>query len=141
MQTVIELSSELSMAQDTTISQRFLDQLVVPLIHCLDMTPFPDIISKPLHHQSTCLVYATICLTHIMDIVPPLCNKVASQGGVGLLCKRLESVESFELLENVIRALEKIATEIPYAILTANGLVSLARLLDFFEYPQQVTFF
>ena len=44
MTTVIELSSELSMAQETTISPQILEQLVGPLIQCMSMDLTPDIV-------------------------------------------------------------------------------------------------
>ena len=83
-------------------------------------------------------MYATVCLTHMIDILPTLCTKVASVGGVGLLCKKLANVESFELVENVIRCLEKIAVENPYSILTGNGILYMCQLIDFFDFAKQV---
>jgi hypothetical protein len=136
-QAVMELASELSMAQDTTMSQRYLEQLVGPLVQCLDAVAFPNIIgTRDTFHI---VVYATTCLTHIMDILPPLVNKIAGMGGVTKLCQRLEGIESFELIETIIRALDKVAGEMPYAVLTANGLTCLAKIVDFFEQPQQVS--
>ena len=44
-QALMELASELSMTQDSTMSQRVLDQLVGPLLQCLDVTGFPNILS------------------------------------------------------------------------------------------------
>ncbi len=47
MQVVIELSSELSMAQETTISPQTLDQLVAPLVQCLGTQHSPDSTRNP----------------------------------------------------------------------------------------------
>ena len=44
MQAVMDLSSELNMAQETAISQQTLEQFVQPLLNCLKMTSLPDII-------------------------------------------------------------------------------------------------
>ena len=44
MTTVMELSSELSMAQESTISPQILEQLVSPLIQCMGMDIIPDIV-------------------------------------------------------------------------------------------------
>jgi len=126
MQAVIDLASELSMAQDTALSQQALEQFVQPLIDCLRKTGFPDIV-----------LYATICITNIVDIMPSLCNKLASMGGVELLCQKLANVDSFELVENVIHALEKIALENPYSILTGNGILYMSQLIDFFDFQKQ----
>lgn len=43
MQAVIELSGELSMAQDTAIPQQVLNELSNHLVKCLTMEAFPDI--------------------------------------------------------------------------------------------------
>eukprot|EP01022_Parablepharisma_sp_SALTPOND_P012544 TRINITY_DN1618_c0_g1_i1.p1 TRINITY_DN1618_c0_g1~~TRINITY_DN1618_c0_g1_i1.p1 ORF type:complete len:1441 (+),score=186.83 TRINITY_DN1618_c0_g1_i1:639-4961(+) len=71
--------------------------------------------------------------------MPSLCNKVAALGGVDALCQKLASVESFELVENVVRALEKVALENPYAILAANGILYMSQLIDFFDFGKQKT--
>jgi hypothetical protein len=42
--TVMELSTELSMAQESTIPSQVLDKLVLPLIKCLNMEAIPDIV-------------------------------------------------------------------------------------------------
>ena len=58
-----------------------------------------------------------------------------------MLCKKLQNVESFDLVDRIIRALEKIAAEMPNAILAGNGLLFLSQLIDFFDYQQQVLFY
>lgn len=73
-----------------------------------------------------------------MDIQPAFCGKIVSSGGVAILCKKLQSVESFDLIERVIKALEKIALENPNSILAANGLLYMSQLIEFFDYVQQV---
>jgi len=42
--TVMGLSTELSMAQESTIPSQVLDRLVLPLIKCLSMQAIPDIV-------------------------------------------------------------------------------------------------
>lgn len=74
-----------------------------------------------------------------MDINPALCNKIVGLGGVTCLCKKLENIHSFDLIEHVIKALEKISYENPYAILIANGFASLTKLMEFFDYQMQVS--
>ena len=86
-------------------------------------------------------MYATICLTQLLDIKPALCSRIVSQGGVSILCKKLENVSSFELVEHVIKALDKISLENAYSILSANGLLYLIQLIEFFDYNLQVFFY
>ena len=59
MQAVIDLSSELSMAQDSAISPHTLEQFVQPLVEALKKDAFPDIVrtlfaltSSLCHHLS-----------------------------------------------------------------------------------------
>jgi len=126
MSVVIELSGELSMAQETTIPPHFIDQLVAPLVQCLKMDGSPDII-----------LYATICLTQILDIKPTIASRIVSIGGVVLLCQKLQNIESFELVEHIIKALDKISLENAYCVLAANALNYMAQILDFFDFTQQ----
>jgi len=49
-QGVIELASELSMAQDSALSQSVLEQFIPPLIDCLKMNAFPEIVRKSLYY-------------------------------------------------------------------------------------------
>ena len=74
----------------------------------------------------------------MIDILPSLCNKVATLGGVEILCQKLKNVESIELIENIIRALDKIALESPYSILAGQGILYISPLIDFFDFAKQV---
>ena len=84
-------------------------------------------------------MYAVTSLTHVLDIMPQIANKVVATDGVNVLCEKLEAIESFEILEIVIRALQKIALENPYSILVANGMLYLLQLIDFFDIKKQKT--
>ena len=58
-------------------------------------------------------------------------------GGVIALCEKLCNVESFDVIENVIRALGKVVFENAYSILTANGFLYLLQIIDFFDVVKQ----
>lgn len=73
----------------------------------------------------------------MLDISPATCSRLSSLGGVAILCQMLSNVQSMELVENVVKALDKIAAEIPYSILEGGGLAYLSKIVDFFEYTQQ----
>ena len=75
---------------------------------------------------------------NMIDILPALCSRLASVGGVALLCQKLGNVESLELLENVVKTLDKVAQENPYAVLAGQALMYLPQLLDFFDFSMQV---
>ena len=44
MQGVIDLSTELSVIQDSALSQSVLEQFIPPLLDCLNMSAFPEIV-------------------------------------------------------------------------------------------------
>jgi len=69
--------------------------------------------------------------------MPQVCNKMVTLGGVTILCEKLANVESFEVVENILRALGKIVHENAYSILAANGFLYLLQLIDFFDHVKQ----
>ena len=137
MQGVIDLSTELSMAQENTLSQFSSDQFIPSLVLCLQREAFPDIMRIYIYIYIF-VVYATICLTHIMDILPNTCNKVVNEGGVKLLCEKMANFTYVDLAEAAIKALEKISHENPYSVLSSSGIPIMLNLLDFFEISVQV---
>ena len=78
-----------------------------------------------------------VCITQLLDINPEIVSRIVENDGVSLLCQKLHNVTSLELIEHVIRALEKIGIENPHSILTARGLEYLAQLFEFLELIQQ----
>ena len=69
-----------------------------------------------------------------MDIFPNICNHIVSNGGVKCFAQVLERSMGFiDLNEACIRALEKISTENPYAILTSGAMGLTLNMMDFFE--------
>ncbi len=77
----------------------------------------------------------------MVDIAPQLCYAVASRHGVEALCERLKEVGTIEVIESVVKAIEKIAEEIPQAIIASKGLEYLAKVFEFLEVSQQVLMF
>ncbi len=73
--------------------------------------------------------------------MPQVSYTIANRHGVEALCERLQDVGSIEVMESVVRAIEKLASETPQAILAAHGLERLAKVLEFFEFPQQVSLY
>ena len=64
MQGVIDLATELSMAQDTAISQQVLEQFLPPLIDCLKMNAFPEIVCNSFLPYSLCNCLHNQCSRH-----------------------------------------------------------------------------
>ena len=56
MQGVIDLSTELSMAQENTMNNFSSDQFIPILVDCLKKEAFPDIMSNPFTYNSQIIV-------------------------------------------------------------------------------------
>jgi len=82
-------------------------------------------------------VYTVICITQLLDLDPQLIVRFVKAKGVKMLCQKLVNISSLELIEHVIRALEKTANEIPRAILVSNGTLHLIQLFEFLDSLQQ----
>lgn len=79
-------------------------------------------------------VFATQCLTNLMDIFPNICNTIVTHGGVKCFALVLEQSMGFiDLNEACIKAIEKISIENPYAILTSGAMAPVLNMMDFFE--------
>ena len=88
--------------------------------------------------MSISVVFATQCLTNLMDIFPTICNSIISHGGVKCLCELMERNLGFiDLSEACIKAFDKIAAENPYAILTSGAIGLCLNMMDFFEHQTQ----
>jgi len=74
----------------------------------------------------------------MVDIHPQLCYAVASRQGVEALCERLKDVESVDIIENVIKAIQKISEEVPHAVVSCNCLEYLANVFEFLDLILQV---
>ena len=58
-----------------------------------------------------------------MDIFPNICNNIVSYGGVKSIAQVLANSMGFlDLNEACIKAIEKISTENPHAILTSGAM-------------------
>jgi E3 ubiquitin-protein ligase TRIP12 len=76
-----------------------------------------------------------------MDILPNTCSKIVNNGAVKLLVDKMMNFEYIDLAECSVKALEKIALENPYAILSSSALPIFFNLIDFFDSSVQVCFF
>lgn len=73
-----------------------------------------------------------------MDIYPNICNNIVTHGGVKCFAQVLERSMGFiDLNEACIRALDKISTENPHAILTSGAMGLVLNMIDFFEISTQ----
>jgi len=83
-------------------------------------------------------VNATICLSHILDINPALTNKLISYKGVEILCNNLQNIEYIDLVEWIVKTLDKVSLENSYSILSCNAILYLLNIIDFFDFTVQV---
>jgi len=78
-----------------------------------------------------------LCIGQILDIKPNLSVIIVSQDGIGLLCKILQDMGSFDLVEHVVRLLDRLAGDNANAVINNNTLFYLAQILEFFDFNQQ----
>ena len=62
---------------------------------------------------------------------------IVIKGGIPLLVKKLQDIASFELIEQTIKLLEKLALDNHQQIIANNALVYMGQLLEFFDFSQQ----
>ena len=96
---ITTLSTQLSMAQEETLSHIPVDTLLRPLVRCLDKESIPEI-----------GLHAIMSITHLIDILPPLVGALIAQNGVQALCAKLLNVD-IDCAEWTIKCLENISLE------------------------------
>ena len=85
-------------------------------------------------------MHSASALSNILEIAPNLSEVIVKNGGVNVLCDKMQNFEFIDIAENAIKTLEKISHNNSYAILHAGGLPILIKLIDFFVISVQVIF-
>lgn len=69
----------------------------------------------------------------MMEAMPHACGAVVENGGVGVLCTKLLSIEVIDVAEEALTALEKLSHEHGRALTMNGGLSAVLNFLDFFS--------
>ncbi|OMJ78604.1 hypothetical protein SteCoe_21528 [Stentor coeruleus] len=122
MQSLAQLSSDLSIAQEDFLSTIPLPQLIAVLIQCLHKENIPDI---PL--------YAMNSLVSVIDSLPHASGIIVQSGGISILSSKLMNFDFIDLAELSIKVLEKISYENSMAIVKEGAFESMINMMEFFE--------
>lgn len=122
MQSLAQLSSDLSIAQEDFLATIPLPQMIALLIQCLHKENIPDI---PL--------YAMNSLVSVVDSLPHASGIIVSSGGIGILSSKLMNFDFIDLAEHSIKVLEKVSYEHSIAIVKEGAFENMINMMEFFE--------
>ena len=118
-----ELSSELSMANDSVKHDPNFHELIKQLIILLNKFPIlPDI-----------SLLSLTCINYILDINPKASNTFYEYEGVEQIIQLTQNIDFIDCVELAIKAIEKMSYEIVSYLIRKNAFVSVLTFLDFFD--------
>ncbi|CAO3648658.1 unnamed protein product [Cunninghamella echinulata] len=85
------------------------------------------------------MLLACRCISNLLDAMPSAVTNVVYHGAVPVLCQKLKSIEYIDLAEQALSALEKIAAQLPRAVINEGGLSAALMYFDFFSIHSQRT--
>lgn len=121
VQSLIFLSSELSMAEEQILATQPLDKVLSLLLNCLTSS------------NSEILLNSMTCITLILDTLPELSEVLVQYNGISLICEKMNNSGFIDLSEQAIRALEKISLEFPLETLEARAIENVVSMIDYFD--------
>ena len=124
-----ELSRELLIANDQIAEDITCQDLIKQLINLLDKFNLPDISMNSI-----------ICLNIFLDINPMFTPIIIKSGGVPKLVLLTQNIQYIDIAENAIKAIEKMSTENPVALLENDAFSNILNLIEFFELGLRVYF-
>lgn len=122
LSTLYNLTSELSMANDTLAEDPQCQALIQELIILFDKFFLPDI-----------TLYSLQCLNFLLDLNPAYTSTVKKYGGMPKIVLMTQNIEFIDLAEMAIKAIEKMSLENPFALLECDAFCSVLNLIDFFD--------
>jgi hypothetical protein len=161
------LCTELSVIENPNESSFPIDAFIPEILKCMRKEANPDIMSKKnkklsflenkiniyihfIFHIRICCtllktifainfsVHSTASLRHILDHFPSGADSLVNNGGVIILCDKIQNLEYIDIAENSIRTLEKVSKNHGEVLLKQGVLNILMNLIDFFVIPLQV---
>ncbi|KAI8393376.1 uncharacterized protein BYT42DRAFT_524387 [Radiomyces spectabilis] len=85
------------------------------------------------------MLLACRCISNLLDAMPSAITSIVYHGAVRVLCQKLKSIEYIDLAEQALCALEKIAAQLPRAVVHEGGLSAALMYFDFFSIHSQRT--
>lgn len=85
------------------------------------------------------MLLACRCISNLLEAMPTAVTSVVSHGAIRVLCQKLKSIQYIDLAEQALYALEKIAAQLPRAVVHEGGLGAALMYFDFFSIHAQRT--
>ncbi|KAI8972313.1 hypothetical protein BDB01DRAFT_810180 [Pilobolus umbonatus] len=83
------------------------------------------------------MLLACRCICNLLDAMPTAVTTVVFHGAIRVLCQKLKSIQYIDLAEQALYALEKIAGQLPRAVVHEGGLSAALMYFDFFSIHAQ----
>lgn len=140
LNSLCDLSSELSMASDAVADDSNCQVLIKELIGLFDkFYGLPDISSKIFlfknnsHVKFSILVSALTCINYLLDLNPRYTSTIIKWHGLGKIVNMTQNIEYIDCAENAIKAIEKMTHENPFALIENDAFSAILSLIDFFD--------
>lgn len=85
------------------------------------------------------MLLACRCISNLLEAMPTAVTSIVSHGAIRVLCQKLKSIQYIDLAEQALYALEKIAAQLPRAVVHEGGLGAALMYFDFFSIHAQRT--
>lgn len=85
------------------------------------------------------MLLACRCISNLLEAMPTAVTSIVSHGAIKVLCQKLKSIQYIDLAEQALYALEKIAAQLPRAVVHEGGLGAALLYFDFFSIHAQRT--
>ena len=123
LNTLYELTSELSLANDNISHDPNIVPLIISLIEIADKFLIPDI-----------SVLSLQCINSLLDINPAFNTYLKKYGGLSKIVYMTQNIEFIDQAEQAIKAIEKISGYNAFALLEFETFSSILNILEFFEF-------
>jgi E3 ubiquitin-protein ligase TRIP12 len=124
---LMELCESLNMATEDFLAAVRPDQLVPPILGCMQKQHNPDL-----------MFLSARVLTYLIDAVPTASNTILqTEGGFDVIADILRNIMDVELAEQCLTAVDKIAAEHPSNVLRNGGPTLMLQFVDFFSLSVQ----
>ena len=129
LSTLMNLSEQLSIANDTIAEDPNLVALLQELVTMLERSYIPELVISTLQ-----------CINYILDINPAFTSILKKCGGIPRIIILMSTMDDSTCLENVVKAIEKISYENAQILLENNAFESLLNIMDFLPFNFRKSF-
>lgn len=123
---VSELCNIIAISNEQALSRMGIDRFIPELLNILSSNESYDL-----------MVLSARTLLNTMDIYPPSCSIVASNGGINVISQKILSIEYIDLAELSIQMIEHLSHQYGSSLLQEGVLMASLTYIDFFGMDMQ----